>query len=169
MRLILAILIASALWSRAEVAPNQTVNLAFDYPQPGTVTFFIRATAGAATSVIGVTTNIAFAWTNVTPLAWRLSVTASNIWGESTPSTPLFLPQPPAQPTNLRPITTTFKVTPPVSFERTTDLAQWGERFRLFKPDSNGVMIVMQTIMPSEPFSFYRIRPTPQIGQPPFP
>jgi len=167
--LLLTILVASTIWCRAEVAPNQTVALAFDYPQPGTVTFYIRATNGPTVNVIGVTTNVTFTWTNVTPLPWRLGVTASNLWGESRSSAPLILPAVPQEPTNLRPVTTTFKVTPPVVFERTTDLANWNERFRLFKPDSNGVQIVMQTVTPDMPFAFYRLRPNPVIGQPPKP
>jgi len=163
------ILLFLTLTLKAEVPPFQTVNLAFDYPNAGNVTFYLRATNGPLVTVIGVTTNVAFTWENVTPLSWKLGVTASNIWGESNPSIPLILPAPPSIPTNLRPLTTTFKVLSPVSFERSSDLSNWDERFRLFRPDSNGVQIVMQTITPRDPFMFYRVRPNPVIGQPPYP
>jgi hypothetical protein len=163
------ILLASTIWCRAEVAPLQTVNLAFDYPSPGTVTFYIRATNGPTAQVIGVTTNTTFSWTNVTPLAWRLGVTASNIWGEGNASSPLILPSAPSTPSNLRPVTTSFRVVPPVTFERSMDLANWNERFRIFLPQSNGVQVVMQTVTPDSPFAFYRVRALPQIGKPPVP
>ena len=168
MRAFLSILLlACNAW--AVVPPFQTVNLAFDYTNAGTVTFYIRATNGPSIEVIGVTTNTTFIWTNVTPLSWRLGVTASNMWGESNPSTPLILPSAPQVPSNLRPVTTSFRFAPPGIMERTADLANWNERFRLFAPDSNGVQLVSQTITPSEPFMFYRLRTVANLTPPPLP
>lgn len=164
---ILIILLAATMWCRAEVAPLQTVNLAFDYPLPGTVTFYIRATNGPTAQVIGVTTNTTFSWTNVTPLAWRLGVTASNVWGEGNSSSPLLLPSAPATPSNLRPASTSFRFSTPTVLERSTDLANWTERFRLYSPDTNGQQLLVQTVTPSEPFQFYRTKAAPPM--PPLP
>lgn len=152
---------------RAEVPPVQTVTLAWDYASPTGMVFFIKDRIGVVTNVVAIVTNATtITLSNVIAGPHNWSVTASNMWGESDPSVPLITPAKPITPGPLRPISTSFRVTPPVSFEKTEDLISWDERFRLFRPDSNGVQVVMQTIHPGEPFAFYRVRPEARPGLP---
>lgn len=163
MRTLLAIGIGIwAMSARAEVPPQQDVTLTWDYANPAGFIFYLKDTTGLVTNVVGVVTNAtSLTLSNVIAGPHHYSVTASNMWGESDPSVPFITPQKPVTPSNLKPVSTMFKVTPPASFETTTDLVNWRERFRLFKPDSNGVQIVSQTVRPDNPFAFYRIRTTP--------
>lgn len=168
-----ALVLSLAFWvlglaaCRAEVPPVQTVTLAWDYASPTGMVFFIKDRIGIMTNVVAVISNAtSVTISNVIAGPHNWSVTASNMWGESDPSVPLITPAKPITPGPLRPISTSFRVVPPVSFEKTSDLISWDERFRLFKPDSNGVQVVMQTIRPEEPFTFYRVRATPMPGMP---
>lgn len=159
--------LSACFMARAEVAPSQTIRLAWDYANPTGFVFYVKQRVGLATNTIAVVTNAnQVTISNVVPSQYEWSVTASNMWGESDPSVPFITPAKPVTPGQLRPISTTFRVVPPVSFEKTADLLSWEERFRLFKPDSNGVQIVMQTIRPEEGFTFYRVRATPTPGAP---
>lgn len=152
---------------RAEVPPFQTIRATWDYSNPTGFVFYVKQRVGIATNTIAVVTNAnSVAISNVVPSQYEWSVTASNMWGESDPSVPFITPAKPVTPGQLRPISTSFRVVPPVSFEKTADLLSWEERFRLFKPDSNGFQVVMQTIQPGEPFTFYRVRPEPRPGMP---
>lgn len=167
MRIALTILLMATVWCRAEVPPVQTVTLAWDYASPTGMVFYIKDRIGVVTNVVSIVTNATtITISNVIAGPHNWSVTASNMWGESDPSVPLITPAKPVTPGPLRPISTTFRVMPPVSFEKTQDLISWEERFRLFKPDSNGVQVVMQTIRPEEPFTFYRVRPEAKPGMP---
>lgn len=152
----------------AEVPPQQTLTFAWDAPTntPGPFTYKMYKVQDGVTNFLWSTTNTTGTVSNLTPTAFRVFVTASNERGESDPSIPVVLPAFPNPPTKLKPISTTFRVVPPVSFEKTEDLISWDERFRLFRPDSNGVQIVMQTIRPGEPFAFYRVRPEARPGMP---
>jgi hypothetical protein len=153
---------------QAEVPPVQSITAQFPYSGnvTGTV-FYIKQVAGAVTNVVAVVSNqTVVTLSNVVAGQYQWLVTASNFWGESDPSVPFITPAKPVTPGQLKPITTLFRVKPPVSFERTADLLSWEERFRLFQPDSNGVQVVMQTIRPEEEFTFYRVRPEPKPGLP---
>lgn len=153
--------------ARAEVPPVQTLAMTWDYANPVGMTFYLRDRVGIVSNVVAVVkdTNVV-TLTNVIAGPHNWSVTASNMWGESDPSVPFLTPTKPETPGQIRPLSTMFKFKPPVSFETTSDLILWNERFRLFKPDSNGVQVVMQTVRPDNPFQFYRVRPTPMPGMP---
>lgn len=170
MRAIVAwcMLLVAGFGLRAEVAPVQTVTARWPYPGDlSGVTFYIKDSVGIVTNVIAVVSNATtVTLSNLVAGPHNLFVTASNFWGETEPSKPFITPSKPVTPGQLQPISTTFRVTPPVSFEKTEDLISWDERFRLFKPDSNGVQVVMQTIRPTETFEFYRIRSEPRLGLP---
>lgn len=154
-------LLVAGFGLRAEVPPVQAVTLAWDYAAPTGMVFRVKDRVGPVTNIVAVVTGATqVTLTNVLAGPHDWSVTASNMWGESDPSVPFVTPAKPVTPTNLKPISTTFKVQTPASFEKTQDLISWEERFRLFKPDSNGVQVVMQTLQPGEPFAFYRYRPT---------
>lgn len=155
------------LVTRAEVPPQQTIKAQWDYANPTGLVFYVKQRVGIFTNTIAVVTNAnQVTISNVVPSQYEWSVTASNMWGESDPSVPFITPGKPVTPGQLKPVSTTFRVKPPVAFEKTSDLIAWDERFRLFKPDSNGVQVVMQTIRPTETFGFYRIRPEPRPGLP---
>lgn len=169
-----ALVVACVAWcmvqvsSFAEVPPQQSLTFAWDAPTntPGPFTYKMYKVQDGVTNLLWSTTNTTGVVSNLTPTAFRVFVTASNERGESDPSIPVVQPAFPQPPTKLKPISTTFRVTPPVAFEKTSDLIAWDERFRLFKPDSNGVQVVMQTIRPEDGFAFYRVRPEPRPGLP---
>lgn len=152
----------------AEVPPQQSLTFAWEAPTntAGPFTYRMYKVQDGLTNLLWSTTNTTGTVSNLTPTAFRVFVTASNERGESDPSIPVVLPAFPNPPTKLKPVSTMFRVKPPVSFEKTVDLMAWEERFRVFVPDSNGVQIVMQTIRPGEPFAFYRARPDPRPGLP---
>lgn len=171
MRALLAIVVwGFALWASAEVPPIQTIRAEWNYANPTGFVFYVKQRVGLATNTIAVVTNAnQVTLSNVVPSQYEWSVTASNMWGESDPSVPFITPAKPVTPGQLKPIASMFRVVPPVSFEKTADLISWEERFRLFKPDSNGVQVVMQTIRPKEAFTFYRVRPEARVGGPGLP
>lgn len=152
----------------AEVPPFQSVTFEWDAPTntAGPFTYRLYKVQDGVTNLVVTTTNTTGTVSNMTPTAFRVFVTAGNERGESDPSIPVVRPAFPQPPTKLKPVSTSFRVVPPMSFEKTADLLSWEERFRLFRPDSNGVQVVMQTIQPGEPFTFYRVRPEPRPGMP---
>lgn len=156
------VVVFTAFWSRAELPSPRNIPLAWDYNAPlAGVTFYLRDTNVAGAVVLGVTTNTSFMLTNVIPALYKWSVTASNsFWGETPPSAPYITPTPAITPTNLKPQNTTFRIVPPATFERATDLAV--ERIRLFRPDSNGVMIVLHTVSDADVLEPFTIRPDPK-------
>lgn len=152
----------AAFCSRAELPSPRNIPLAWDYNAPlAGVTFYLRETNVAGAVVLGVTTNTSFTLTNVIPALYKWSVTASNaFWGETPPSAPYITPTPAITPVNLRPQNTTFRVVPPVTLERQGEFAS--ERLRLFRPDSNGVMIVLHTVSDADLLAPFTIRPDPK-------
>lgn len=170
MRTIIALVLGCMLQvtSWAEVPPVQNITARIPYVgSPMGITFYVKQVVGNETNVfVTVKDQTTVTLSNVVAGQYHWIVTASNFWGESDPSPPFITPTKPVAPGKLEPISTTFRVKPPVAFEKTSDLIAWDERFRLFKPDSNGVQIVMQTIRPTEAFGFYRIRPEPRPGLP---
>ena len=169
-----ALIVACAAWctvqasSFAEVPPVQNITARIPYAgNPTGTTFYIKQVTGTATNVFAIVKDqTTVTLSNVVAGQYQWLATASNFWGESDPSPPFITPSKPVAPGKIEPISTTFRVTPPVAFEKTSDLIAWDERFRLFKPDSNGVQVVMQTIRPEDGFAFYRVRPEPRPGLP---
>lgn len=164
-------LLLAGLEARAVVPPFSEVLIRWDAVSAtnqilGYRVYIIDGVTGV-TNYAGFTVSNRFTLTNITATPQRWFVTTTNPGNESVPC--FMSPFKPESPSNLTPTTSVFKVTPPVSFERSTDLVNWHERFRLFKPDSNGVQIVMQTVTPDMPFAFYRLRPNPTPASPPMP
>lgn len=172
MRIFLFILLLLAgLEVRAVVPPFQTVVLTWDAVSATNqmlgYRFYLIDGVTGATNYVGMTVTNRFTLTNVTATPQRWFVTTTNPGNESVPC--FMAPFRPEPPEILKPVSTTFRFQPPGIMERSSDLAFWNERFRLFNPDSNGMMVVSQTINPIEPFMFYRIRPALNLTPPPLP
>ncbi len=166
---ILAVLLASALGALAVVPPNQSVTFAWDAPvnTAGPFTFKLYKVQGPGTNLLFSTQLTTATVSNITPTAFSVFVTASNERGESDPSVPYSLPAFPSPPVNLRPVTTRLEFTAPVTLERSADLANWNQRFRIYPPGTNGAQWLVQTVTPIEPMQFYRVMAAPPL--PPLP
>lgn len=170
MRLLLAtILLGSPIWCHAVVPPNQSVTFAWDAPTntAGPFTYRLYKVQGVGTNLLFSTPDTTATVSNITPSAFTVFVTASNARGESDPSIPYMAPAFPLPPSNLRPVTTRLEFTPPVTLERSADLANWQQRFRIYSPGTNGAQWLVQTVTPTEPMQFYRVMATPPL--PPLP
>lgn len=172
MRTILSILLLLAgLDARAVVPPFQSVTLTWNAVSATNQVlgyrFYLIDGVTGATNYVGMTVSNRFTLTNVTATPQRWFVTTTNPGNESVPC--FMEPFKPEPPELLKPVTTTFRFAPPAILERSSDLSLWTERFRLFTPDSNGVQLVSQTITPTEPFMFYRLRPVANLTPPPLP
>lgn len=175
MKTILALLLLCAFAPLREAAavvpPFQTVTLTWDAVSATNqiigYRFYLIDGVTGATNYVGQSVTNRFTLTNVTATPQRWFVTTTNPGNESAPCfMEPFKPEPPAL---LRPVSTTLRFTPPAAIERTTDLVLWNERLRLFPPGTNGEQVLVQTVNPSEPFTFYRARAMPAAAPPPLP
>lgn len=173
MRTLLALLsiLFAAFCSQAVVPPFQTVVITWDAVSAtnqilGYRVYIIDGVSGA-TNYAGMSVSNRFTLTNVTATPQRWFVTTTNPGNESLPC--FMAPFKPEPPEILRPVSTTFRFAPPAIVERSTDLALWNERFRIFAPGTNGEQLIAQTVNPDAPFMFYRARAVPNLQPPPLP
>jgi len=123
--------------------------------------------------LLGTTTTNYFTVTNWNPLQSRaVSVTASNMLGESQHSVPLVVPKAPTPPVNLVPVHLSIESAPSIDFSY--DLVDWRQKIKIWTnapPNSTnaGKQMVTVATYPFEPAMFLRQTPIPSFTRPPTP
>lgn len=98
-----------------------------------------------------------------------VSVTATNMLGESALHPPLRVPPAPAPVQNLKPIPLSIVAPVPSVIELSRDLVDWSQRIRLAPGPTSDVVQVTWVQYPQEPMMFMRHKPATVLTLPPMP
>lgn len=150
---------------------GQLTNLTFvwDGPLSATGYRFYEVQSNSNRVILGSTILPTFIVTNWNVSTSRtVTVTATNILGESTIAPPLTVPPAPAPVQNLKPIPLSIVTTVPGVLELSQDLVDWTERIRV-SSGSNSTVMVTWIQYPKEPLLFMRSWSQIPKNLPPFP
>lgn len=127
---------------------------------------FYEIVAGTNRVLLGITATNYFTVTNWNPLQpHTVTVTASNILGESLGAQPLVVPKAPAPPVNLAPVHLSLEAT--AATEISYDLVDWRQKVKLWT--NAGKQMLTIVIYPYEPAMFARPAIPPSFTRPPTP
>jgi hypothetical protein len=165
MKLTLAALLVSATTCLA-----QLTNLTFTWDtSPSATGYRFYELQGTNHLFIGTTGTNRFTvpgW-NVT-VSRTVTVTATNILGESADATPLVVPPAPTAPQHLAPIPLSIITPVPGVVEISQNLADWSQRIRLAVGPTSAVQVTWVQY-PTEPVMFMRSKATVPMTTPPLP
>jgi len=164
MKIITALILLAAV-----SAPAQITNVLFSWdPSPDATGYRFYDGYGSNRVLLGTTSNLNFRVTNWNVSVPRtVSVTATNILGEST-NTVLTVPPAPLPVQNLKPVPLSIVSPVPGLIELSSDLVDWSERIRLFTESNPAIVRVTWVQYPNEPMMFLRSRDV-SVPLPPMP
>jgi hypothetical protein len=162
--------ILSLLLLCATTALAQITNLSFTWDaSPGASGYRFYDMVGTNRFLLGTSSSNAF-----TVIGWNLAnfrtvtVTATNMVGESQPAPSLTVPPGPTPPLNLKPIPLSLVAPVPSVVELSQDLVTWVQRIRLATGPTSAVQLTWFRY-PTEPMMFMRTRVPPLSIAPPLP
>lgn len=147
----------------------QITNLTFSWDaSPNAAGYRFYEIQGTNRIILGTSAGTSFTVTNWNVSTSRtVSVTATNMIGESALHLPLVVPPAPAPVQNLKPVPLSIVSPVPGVVEFSQDLVDWSQRVRL---DSNAASVRLTWIQkPKEPMMFMRTRSVSPLLQPPLP
>lgn len=150
---------------------GQLTNLIFAWDASADATGYrFYEVQGTNRILLGMTAATTFTVSNWNVSTSRtVTVTATNMLGETLPAPSLVVPPSPKTPLNLKPIPLSIVSPVPGVLELSTDLVDWSQRFRLALGPTSGAVQVTWIRYPTEPMVFMRSRLSVPVSLPPLP
>lgn len=150
---------------------SQVTNLTFNWDaSSGSTGYKFYEIIGTNKLLLGITPTNSFIVSNWNVGASRtVTVSSTNVLGESAPASPLVVPPAPVSPLNLRPVPLSLTTPIPGVIEISQDLADWKQRLRFEAGADPSTVLVTWVTYPSESMMFGRQKAAPPVSTPPLP